>query len=86
MGPSCSVSAERWIPLVEVPEPGLMAFLERRRGEGYALVGLEQTAHSLPIQDYAFPRKMVTRASLHSTCDGNCACSVCVCVCLFVCF
>ena len=67
MGPSvvfsCSVSAERWIPLVEVPEPGLMAFLERRRGEGYALVGLEQTAHSLPIQDYPFPRKMVTSAS-----------------------
>ena len=55
------MSAERWIPLLEVPEPRLMDFLERKRGEGYALVGLEQTAHSLPIQDYAFPQKMVRR-------------------------
>ncbi|GAQ91336.1 hypothetical protein KFL_007680030 [Klebsormidium nitens] len=54
-----SVSADKWVPLLEVPESGLAAYLQRKQREGYSLVGLEQTANSVPLHTHRFPRKTV---------------------------
>ncbi|KAF8072749.1 TARBP1 [Scenedesmus sp. PABB004] len=56
---SVSVTAERWVPLLEVREAELLGWLSARRAEGYALVGLEQTAESRVLPHYAFPRRTV---------------------------
>ena len=37
-----SMTAELWVPVLEVPASALLAWLLQRRGAGYALVGLEQ--------------------------------------------
>ena len=44
------------MPLLEVPESGLAAYLQRKQREGYSLVGLEQTANSVPLHTHRFPR------------------------------
>ncbi|KAL3677602.1 hypothetical protein R1sor_027550 [Riccia sorocarpa] len=54
-----SVTAEQWIPLLEVPEVGISSYLKRKRREGYSILGLEQTANSVSIEKYLFPEKVV---------------------------
>ncbi|KAG6543303.1 hypothetical protein Mapa_015217 [Marchantia paleacea] len=54
-----SVTAEQWIPIVEVPEAGISNYLKRKRREGYSILGLEQTANSVSIDKYLFPQKVV---------------------------
>lgn len=56
---SISVSAEHWVPLEEVPPAALLPWLQRKAAEGYALVGLEQTAESTRLPEFAFPKKTV---------------------------
>lgn len=54
-----SVTAEKWIPIQEVPELNLKEFLKAKKREGYSILGLEQTANSIPLNKYSFPRKTV---------------------------
>ncbi|KAL2636392.1 hypothetical protein R1flu_007871 [Riccia fluitans] len=54
-----SVTAEQWIPLLEVPEVGISSYLKRKRREGYSILGLEQTANSVSVDKYLFPKKVV---------------------------
>ena len=54
-----SVTAERWVPMLEVKEPALLTWLENKRQEGYHLVGLEQTAESTCLPDFQFPPRTV---------------------------
>ncbi|KAE8818497.1 methyltransferase tarbp1 [Hordeum vulgare] len=54
-----SVTAEKWVPMVEVPAESVRAFLQRKRAEGYTVVGLEQTANSVSLDEFAFPEKTV---------------------------
>ena len=54
-----SVTAEKWVPIEEVPARQVGAFLEERRREGYAIVGVEQTSESVALQEFEFPRKTV---------------------------
>lgn len=49
IGPSTEVEIHRTLPPV----------LKRLRGEGYQLVGLEQTSRSQCLFDFAFPRRTV---------------------------
>lgn len=56
---SISVTAERWVPCVEVREAGLLAWLSRQRAAGYTLLGLEQTAESTTLPAYPFPARCV---------------------------
>lgn len=44
-----SVTAEGWVPLEEVKPSGLLAWLRRKKREGFTVVGLEQTAKSVPL-------------------------------------
>uniref|UniRef100_G3RWS0 tRNA (guanosine(18)-2'-O)-methyltransferase TARBP1 n=1 Tax=Gorilla gorilla gorilla TaxID=9595 RepID=G3RWS0_GORGO len=52
-----SVSAEQWLPLVEVKPPQLIDYLQQKKTEGYTIIGVEQTAKSLDLTQYCFPEK-----------------------------
>ncbi|XP_020520025.1 uncharacterized protein LOC18429133 [Amborella trichopoda] len=54
-----SVTAEKWVPIIEVPEYSLKSFLMKKKREGFSLLGLEQTANSIPLDQYSFPKKSV---------------------------
>ncbi|XP_010518698.1 PREDICTED: uncharacterized protein LOC104798352 isoform X2 [Tarenaya hassleriana] len=54
-----SVTAEKWVPIIEVPVNSLKLYLERKKREGFAILGLEQTANSIPLDKYQFPTKSV---------------------------
>lgn len=41
-----SMTAELWVPILEVPETALLAWLLERQRAGYRLVGLEQACHA----------------------------------------
>jgi len=51
--------AEQLQPLLEVLPRDVEKFLAYHKAHGYALIGLEQTATSVPIQTYQFPEKSV---------------------------
>lgn len=52
-----SVSAEQWLPLVEVRPSQLMNYLQQKKAEGYTVIGVEQTAQSSDLAQYRFPEK-----------------------------
>uniref|UniRef100_A0A8C8SF42 tRNA (guanosine(18)-2'-O)-methyltransferase TARBP1 n=1 Tax=Pelusios castaneus TaxID=367368 RepID=A0A8C8SF42_9SAUR len=52
-----SVSAEQWLPLVEVKPAQLVDYLQQKKTEGYTIIGVEQTAKSLDLTEYSFPEK-----------------------------
>nr|XP_025039886.1 probable methyltransferase TARBP1 [Pelodiscus sinensis] len=52
-----SVSAEQWLPLVEVKPSQLVDYLQQKKTEGYTIIGVEQTAKSSDLTDYCFPEK-----------------------------
>nr|KAF6395630.1 TAR (HIV-1) RNA binding protein 1 [Rousettus aegyptiacus] len=52
-----SVSAEQWLPLVEVKPAQLADYLQQRKAEGYTIIGVEQTARSVALTQYRFPEK-----------------------------
>ncbi|XP_071917541.1 uncharacterized protein [Coffea arabica] len=54
-----SVTAEKWVPIIEVPVSSMKNFLEKKKKEGFAILGLEQTANSKPLDQYAFPKRTV---------------------------
>lgn len=54
------MTAEKWLPIEEVPVDSVKAYLERKRAqEGYSVIGLEQTAQSRPLDQLEFPRRTV---------------------------
>ncbi|CAN0842679.1 Probable methyltransferase TARBP1 [Linum grandiflorum] len=54
-----SVTAEKWVPIMEVPVQSVKQFLEKKKREGFSLLGLEQTANSMPLDQFEFPKKTV---------------------------
>uniref|UniRef100_A0A7C9EYI1 tRNA (guanosine(18)-2'-O)-methyltransferase TARBP1 n=1 Tax=Opuntia streptacantha TaxID=393608 RepID=A0A7C9EYI1_OPUST len=54
-----SVTAEKWVPIIEVPVNSVKNFLERKKREGFSILGLEQTANSIPLDKYSFPQRTV---------------------------
>ncbi|KDP39960.1 hypothetical protein JCGZ_03491 [Jatropha curcas] len=54
-----SVTAEKWVPIIEVPVNSVKHFLEKKKQEGFSILGLEQTANSVPLDKYTFPKKTV---------------------------
>jgi len=51
---SMSVTAEKWLPLREVPPEDLRRQLLLWRQRGYELVGVEQTHDSVPLDQWQF--------------------------------
>ncbi|KAE9607417.1 putative tRNA (guanosine(18)-2'-O)-methyltransferase [Lupinus albus] len=54
-----SVTAEKWVPITEVPVDSLKVYLQKKKREGFSILGLEQTANSVPLDQYNFPKKTV---------------------------
>ncbi|XP_068795100.1 probable methyltransferase TARBP1 isoform X2 [Struthio camelus] len=52
-----SVSAEQWLPLVEVKPSQLVDYLQQKKTEGYTIIGVEQTVKSFDLTEYCFPEK-----------------------------
>ncbi|CAG4949466.1 unnamed protein product [Colias eurytheme] len=53
-----TVSAERWVNVVEVrPGQPLKDYLTSKKTEGYTIVAAEQTSSSIPLQSFKFPKK-----------------------------
>lgn len=48
------------MPIIEVPVNSVKHFLEKKKQEGFSILGLEQTANSVPLDQYVFPRKTVS--------------------------
>ncbi|KAI8988894.1 hypothetical protein BDB01DRAFT_719270 [Pilobolus umbonatus] len=54
-----SVASEKWMPMSEVTENDLPAYLQNKKKEGYTLCGLEQTTTSAKLGEYEFPEKCI---------------------------
>ena len=55
---SVAVTADRWMPLIEVKIPEIAEFMKMKKKEGYTLIGLEQTDKSVELNgDLKFPEK-----------------------------
>ncbi|GMM53700.1 tRNA (guanosine(18)-2'-O)-methyltransferase [Maudiozyma humilis] len=53
-----AVTADKWMPMEEVPIDGIIEFMKSKKREGYTLIGLEQTDKSVKLDDhYRFPKK-----------------------------
>lgn len=53
-----AVTADRWMPMAEVPVQGIVEFMAEKKREGYVLIGLEQTDKSVKLDTkYKFPKK-----------------------------
>ncbi|CCE62511.1 hypothetical protein TPHA_0C03590 [Tetrapisispora phaffii CBS 4417] len=53
-----AVTADKWMPMVEVPIDNIIKFMQEKKKEGYTLIGLEQTDKSIELnQYYKFPKK-----------------------------
>ncbi|KAG1690295.1 putative methyltransferase TARBP1 [Nymphon striatum] len=56
---SLSVTAENWIPIIEVKPCQLAKYLSQKKDEGYLIAGAEQAADSVSLPDVIFPEKVV---------------------------
>ncbi|XP_076800075.1 tRNA (guanosine(18)-2'-O)-methyltransferase TARBP1-like isoform X2 [Clavelina lepadiformis] len=56
---SLAVTAHKWMKMEEVKRWDLSSYLTGKRGQGYKLVGIEQTEKSKLLTEYRFPRKCV---------------------------
>ena len=61
-----SVTAEKWVPIIEVPVNSVKHFLEKKKRDGFSIMGLEQTTNSVPLDHYTFPKKTVSILSHRS--------------------
>ncbi|XP_067901541.1 probable methyltransferase TARBP1 isoform X2 [Heterodontus francisci] len=52
-----SVSAEQWLPVIEVRPAQLVEYLQQKKTEGHTIIGVEQTANSHNLAQYSFPEK-----------------------------
>ncbi|CAG0916967.1 unnamed protein product [Notodromas monacha] len=54
---SVSVTAEKWMTIREVTELNLRPYLRSMKSSGYTIIALEQSARSVPLQEFSFPEK-----------------------------
>lgn len=52
-------SAEKWLPLVNLPVNDIEIFLISYKKLGYKIIGLEQTSNSITLKDFKFEEKIV---------------------------
>lgn len=56
---SISVTAHLHLPIKEVPEIYLGDYLKEMKGEGFSILGIEQSDKSVGLGDFVFPEKSV---------------------------
>lgn len=58
------MTAEKWVPVIEVPVSNVKGYLEKKKQDGFSILGLEQTANSVALDQYVFPKKTVSNLSI----------------------
>ncbi|XP_066581034.1 probable methyltransferase TARBP1 [Prorops nasuta] len=56
---SLSMTAENWVPLIQVKTHELLNYLRKKQVEGWALIGIEQTVNSTNLLNMKFPKKTI---------------------------
>jgi len=56
---TAAASAEKWLPLINLPSCDVEIFLISYKKLGYKIIGLEQTANSITLKDFKFTEKIV---------------------------
>lgn len=51
------MTSEKWLRIAEVKSFHLIEYLVEMKRMGYTIVGAEQTANGIPIQQLVFPKK-----------------------------
>ncbi len=54
-----AVTAHRWMPIEQLQAADIAAFIRARKEEGYTTVALEQSAASISLPRFQFPRRLV---------------------------
>jgi tRNA G18 (ribose-2'-O)-methylase SpoU len=50
-------SAEKWLPLINLPTSDIEQFIKTYKKLGYSIIGLEQTANSITLREFEFKEK-----------------------------
>jgi tRNA G18 (ribose-2'-O)-methylase SpoU len=56
---TAAASAERWLPILNLPTLDIERFIRTHRKLGYKIIGLEQTSNSIPLKEFKFTEKCV---------------------------
>lgn len=56
---TAAASAEKWLPLINLPVCDIEIFLISYKKLGYKIIGLEQTANSITLREFKFTEKIV---------------------------
>lgn len=57
---SVAMTADQWMPMMEIKEEEILEFMRLKKLEGYTLIGLEQTDNSIQLNgDFKFPEKCI---------------------------
>lgn len=56
---SIAVTADQWVPMLEVPVHSLRQWMVQKKAEGFVLTGLEQTAESVSLPQFDFAAKSI---------------------------
>ncbi|KAL7067791.1 RNA methyltransferase, TrmH family protein [Cryptosporidium serpentis] len=54
-----SVTAEKWLPIDELRESDICKYIHSMRLQGYIVIAVEQTASSILLPDFIFPKKSI---------------------------
>jgi tRNA guanosine-2'-O-methyltransferase len=54
-----AVTSQKWLNIKEVNFKHMKNYLLEMKCSGYTLIGIEQTANSVPLNKYAFPKKSI---------------------------
>ncbi|KAK1306307.1 hypothetical protein QJS10_CPA10g01017 [Acorus calamus] len=53
------VTAEKWVPIIEVPVSTMKIYLEKKRREGYSILGLDRLRTARPLTDSPSRKKQI---------------------------
>lgn len=53
------MTSEKWLHIGEIKSFHLVDYLVAMRNEGYYIIGAEQTANGIQINDLKFPKKSI---------------------------
>jgi len=56
---SLSMTSEKWVDFIEIQSDHSAEYFLLKKREGYTIVGVEQTAQSVSLENFVFPEKSV---------------------------
>lgn len=56
---SLTMSSENWVNMIEIKVDQLSEYLIKMKSDGYTIIGAEQTANSVKLNEFQFPEKTI---------------------------